>query len=75
MTRQPPLLCRSWRKGIFRPEPAPVVPRPAPYPGEADERLARPGERFLTRRQLAAIYPDAGEGWDARNLPREGRRM
>lgn len=74
MTRQPPLLCRYWRKGIFRPEPAPVVLQP----GEADERLVRPGERYVTERQLAVMYPgypEAGKDWDARGLRREGRRM
>jgi hypothetical protein len=65
-------LSRSWRAGNFRaPLPPPV--RPLAVSEESLERLVRPGERFLTRRQLAVIYPDAGKGWDARSLA-EGRR-
>jgi hypothetical protein len=77
-------LRRTWRSGLppFRPVP-PVLPPvagsvPAARDGAEMERLAEPddlpGDGWTTG-QLAAIYPGAGEGWDARNLPREGKRF
>lgn len=64
MNRPPltPATAKAYRRA-FRFRTGPGVP-PVQHTHEADERIVLPADEWDTG-QLAAIYPDAGQGWRA----------
>jgi hypothetical protein len=74
LDREMKRLRHSWRRGglpgFVTTPPVPSVPAPRPQPGaeEVMERLVLPADRPADpwdTGQLAALYPNAGEGWRA----------
>jgi hypothetical protein len=71
--REAKRLRRTWRRGGL--PGSGTTPPVQPTADEASERLVPPPANGWDTTELAAIYPGAGEGWDARNLRREGSRF